>query len=198
MREILPNIYQWSWFSEERKLDFNGHLLILGKERVIIDPPPLSEEAQKKISDEGWISYILLTNRDHTRQSERYRELFKTKVLIHEQDAPLIEFQADETFKDGELLPGGLKVVHIPHGKSPGESALYLNQGKGVMLLGDALIGNPPGAFKLLPPEKYADINKAKEGIKVLLAYDYDAVLVGDGTSILTEGKRAIERFLKV
>ena len=42
-----------------------------------------------------------------------------------------------------------------------------------------------------------AVLKKAKEGIKVLLGLSFDAVLVGDGVSILTQGKQAIQDFLK-
>ena len=99
-----------------------------------------------------------------------------------------------KTFKDGELLPGGIWVIHLQDQKSPGESALFLQQGKGVLIVGDALIGKPPGALSLLPPEKYADAAKAKAGLRRLLKYQFDAVLVGDGTSILTGAKAAVEQ----
>jgi len=36
----------------------------------------------------------------------------------------------------------------------------------------------------------------AKESIRVLLDFDYDTVLVGDGESVLEDGKGAISRFL--
>jgi len=47
-----------------------------------------------------------------------------------------------------------------------------------------------------LPPEKYADAGKAKEGLRRLLKYNFDAILVGDGTSILTGAKQVVERTL--
>ena len=37
----------------------------------------------------------------------------------------------------------------------------------------------------------------AKESVKVLLEYDFDTVLVGDGVSILRGGKEAVERFVQ-
>ena len=52
-------------------------------------------------------------------------------------------------------------------------------------IVGDALIGKPPGAVSLLPAEKYADITKAREGLRRLLKYNFDSLLVGDGVSDL-------------
>ena len=41
MKQILPRIWQWSWFSEEKQLDFNGHLLAIGEHKILVDPPPM-------------------------------------------------------------------------------------------------------------------------------------------------------------
>ncbi|HUK56269.1 MAG TPA: hypothetical protein VLY20_06385 [Nitrospiria bacterium] len=197
MKEILPGIYQWSWFSQEKGYDFNGHLIISGAERVMIDPPPLSAEVGTWLKTQEPITCIVLTNRDHVREAEAFRKQFKTIVLAPEADAPLMEIKIDRTFKDGDLLPGGVKAVHIPDGKSPGESALFLDRGKGVLILGDALIGKPSGKLNLMPPEKYKDPAEARDGIRVLLKYRFDSVLVGDGVPVLTGGKRAVEEFLR-
>ena len=197
MKEILPGIFQWSWFSQEKGLDFNGHLIVEKGERVIIDPPPMNPEDQSQIERKRPIGTILITNRDHIREAEVCRKFFRAKVLVPEGDAPEIHIQADGTYKHGESLPCRLKAIHIPDAKSPGECAFLLSRGKGVLILGDALIGKPPGRLSLLPPDKFADHKKAREGIKGLLASSFDAVLVGDGVSILTQGKQAVQDLLR-
>ena len=107
-----------------------------------------------------------------------------------------MDLKPTRTFKDGELLPGGIWVIHLKDQKSPGESALFIQQGKGILIVGDALIGKPAGSLRMLPAEKYADAAKAKEGLRRLLKYHFDAILVGDGTSILTGAKQAVEQTL--
>ena len=111
-------------------------------------------------------------------------------------DASQIELKPTKTFKDGELLPGGIWVINLQDQKSPGESALFIQQGKGILIVGDALIGKPSGSLSLLPVEKYADAGKAKESLRRLLKYNFDAILVGDGTSILTGAKQVVEQAL--
>jgi hypothetical protein len=59
------------------------------------------------------------------------------------------------------------------------------------------LVGAPAGSLRLLPAEKYQDVPKAKEGLRRLLKYGFDAILVGDGTSIMTDAKSAVERALQ-
>jgi len=108
-----------------------------------------------------------------------------------------METPVDKTYKDGELLPGGLWVIHLKDMKSPGESALFLDMGKGYLIVGDALIGRQAGQLNLLPAEKFADVNKAKASLTRLLKYNFDAILVGDGTSILAGAKEAVRRAIE-
>ena len=64
------------------------------------------------------------------------------------------------------------------------------------MFIGDALIGRVPGELNLLPPEMFTDINLAVKSLKVLSDYDFDDLLLGDGESIIGNGKKALEKFL--
>lgn len=194
MKPLLPGIWQWSWFSEEKQVNFNGLFLTVGEHRILVDPPPLTAEAGTLIRRQGQLDYIIVTNRDHAREAAACQKDFGCQLFVPEADAPQMDVTPSKTFKDGELLPGGIWVIHLQDQKSPGESALFLPQGKGVLIVGDALIGKPPGALSLLPPEKYPDPAKAKAGLRRLLKYQFDAILVGDGTSILTEAKAAVEQ----
>ena len=196
MKQLLPGIWQWSWFSEEKQLNFNGLFLSVGEHKIVIDPPPLTGEASTLIRRQGQLDYIIVTNRDHAREAATCQADFRCQLQVPEADVSQMDLKATKTFKDGELLPGGLWVVHLQNQKSPGESALFLQQGKGIVIVGDALIGKPAGALSLLPSEKYADAGKAKEGLRRLLKYNFDAILVGDGTSILTGAKQAVEKAL--
>ena len=194
MKSLLPGIWQWSWFSEEKQLNFNGLLLTVGEHRILVDPPHLTPEASTMIRRQGQLDYIIVTNRDHAREAAACQAEFRCHLQVPDADAPHMDLKPTKTFKDGELLPGGIWVIHLQDQKSPGESALFLQQGKGVVIVGDALIGKPPGSLSLLPPEKYADLVKAKAGLRRRLKYQFDAILVGDGTSILTWAKAVVEQ----
>ncbi len=197
MKTIAPGIQQWSFFSQDKQLDFNGLLLTVNDHCIIVDPPPMDAADRTAILKGRTVDYILLTNRDHVREAEACRREFKAKVYAPETDAPLMEIPLDKTYKDGELLPGGLWVIHLRDMKSPGESALFLDKGKGYLILGDSLIGRLPGQLTLLPADKFADVSKAKQSLARLLKYNFDAVLVGDGTSILTGAKEAVRRAIE-
>ncbi len=197
MKQLLPGIWQWSWFSEEKQLNFNGLFLTVGEHKIVIDPPPMTADASTLIRRQGALDYIIVTNRDHIREAVTYQAEFRCQLHVPEADATQMEVKPSKTFKDGELLPGGIWAVQLKDQKSPGESALYIQQGKGVLIVGDALIGKPAGALSLLAPEKYGDIGKAKEGLRRLLKYNFDSILVGDGASIIGGAKQALEHALQ-
>lgn len=200
MKQLLPGIWQWSWFSEEKQLDFNGLFLTIGGYTILIDPPPMTAEAKFLIRRNGPVDYIIVTNRDHARESAAYQVEFACQLYVPKPDAPQINLKPTRTYTDGELLPGGIWVVQLNDQKSPGESALFIQQsqgqGKGILIVGDALIGKPTGSVSLLPADKYVDTAKAKEGLRRLLKYEFDSLLVGDGMSILTGGKPTVARLL--
>lgn len=197
MKQVLPGIWQWSRFSEEKQLDFNGLFLMVGEHKILIDPPPMTAEASVFIRRNGPVDYIIVTNRDHAREAATYQAEFRCQLQVPDADAAEMDLQPTKTFKDGELLPGGIWVIHLRGQKSPGESALFLQQGRGVLIVGDALIGMPAGSVSMLPPEKYADVGQAKEGLRRLLKYQFESLLVGDGTSILTGAKQPVEQLLQ-
>lgn len=196
MKQILPGIWQWSWFSDEKQMDFNGLFLTVGEHKILVDPPPMSDEASAIVRRHTPIDYILITNRDHLREASAYQREFNCQLYLPEADAALMETNATKTYKDGELLPGGIWAVHLKDQKSPGESAFFIDRGRGILIVGDSLIGQPPGAVRLLPAEKYVDIEKAKVGLCRLLKYNFDSLLVGDGISIITGAKQQVAQLL--
>ena len=194
MKALLPGIWQWSWFSEEKQVNFNGLFLTVGEHKILVDPPPMTPEASTLIRRHGQLDYIIITNRDHAREAAACQSDFRCHLQVPDADAPQMDLKPSKTFKDGELLPGGIWVIHLQDQKSPGESALFLQQGKGVLIVGDALIGKPAGALSVLAAEKYSDAARAKQALRRLLKYQFDAILVGDGASILTGAKAAVEQ----
>ena len=194
MKALLPGVWSWSVWQADKAVDFNGYYVQTGAGALLIDPPPLSDAEAAQIEAAGPPTQILLTNRDHRRAAPAARERFGAALLAHEADAPLIDVPVDGTFSDGEELLG-LRVVHLPDQKSPGECAFYWPERR-ALFLGDALWGKPAGALTMLPAAKYADVAKARAGLARLGALEVEAVLMGDGTPILESGGQALHAFL--
>src|SRR5262249_5905905 len=124
LREILPGILTWAWFSERNGYDFNGHLVRLPGGNLCIDPVEMPPEVLDALAEEG-IARIVLTNRNHFRASAAVRERTGARVAIHPADAAFAREKgvaADEALAAGQKL--GPIVVLDAHGKSPGEVAL--------------------------------------------------------------------------
>jgi len=201
LKELNPGLFRWSEFSDEKQLNFNGYYLVNREEAVIIDPPDLNDEGLSELKERiaehagSPLKAVLLTNVHHDRASLKFKETFDIPIYVHENDKDLLDFTPDHTFKDAEIFFCGLKVIHLKEQKSPGESAFLLEDQK-KLFVGDALIGKTPGKLNLLPPEKYKDIQKAKEALKVLTSYDFDDLLLGDGEPIQGGAKKLLEAFL--
>ena len=198
INKIMQNIYSWSEFSDEKQMNFNGYLIIGNGESVIIDPPKLESSKLAKLLDQhesSPLQGIFLTNVHHERESNPLKNLYSVPVWVNELDKEGLEAPAENSFKGGETLLCGIEAIQLDDQKSPGETAFYMKQ-QNTMIVGDALLGKVPGKLNMLPPDKYTDQAKAKAGLKKLLDYDFETLLVGDGTSILKNAKETVASFL--
>jgi glyoxylase-like metal-dependent hydrolase (beta-lactamase superfamily II) len=79
-------------------------------------------------------------------------------------------------------------VIEPAAGKSPGEVALHWPERR-LLFIGDAVIGNPPGACGLLREKVMDDPARLRQSVRNLLELDFDTLLFGDGTPILTDAR---------
>jgi glyoxylase-like metal-dependent hydrolase (beta-lactamase superfamily II) len=195
MREILQGIFVWSWLSPPHGYHFNGHLFRLPGLTFCVDPVTAEPSVLEAICA-ARPERTVLTNRNHTRISGLLRERLGTRIAIHPKDAP--HARAQGVSIDEELQPGmhigPLTVVAVP-GKSPGEIALY-DPERRLLLVGDALIGDPPGQVRLLRPQVIDDLQELQSSIRQLLHLDFDTLLCGDGEPILTGARAAVEKLV--
>ena len=192
MREIVSDILTWAWFSEPHGYDFNGHLIRHPGGNICIDPVEPNEGDIDAIAQEG-VAQILLTNRNHSRAANRVRARTGARTLIHPDDADHARNQGTEV--DGALSVGdkvGPFQVVDAAGKSPGEVAL-LWPDRGILIVGDAIIGNPPGQCGLLPERVMDDPVRLRESLRKILDLDFHILLVGDGESILQDAKSRLK-----
>ena len=59
--------------------------------------------------------------------------------------------------------------------------------GRRLLVVGDAVIGNPPGQLSLLGEQVMDDPAKLRASLRKLAALDIDVLLPGDGTPILAD-----------
>jgi len=195
MREVVSGIYTWPWFSEPHGYNFNGHFILYAGGNLCIDPVEPAEEDLNEITRQG-VARILLTNRNHSRAANKIRARTGARTAIHPADAPHARSQSAEL--DAELIIGEkigpLVVVGVP-GKSPGEIALHWPERK-ILIVGDAVVGDPPGRCKLLPEKVVDDPARLRQSVRSLLDLDFDILLTGDGAPILQGAKERLRELV--
>jgi glyoxylase-like metal-dependent hydrolase (beta-lactamase superfamily II) len=183
VREFLPGVLTWAWRSERHGYDWNGALVLHPDGNLCIDPVAPPDDVLDRLDEEG-VAWVVLTNRNHVRAANRVRERTGARVAIHPADAEYARGQG--AVLDAELAVGrGLgpfRVVGAP-GKSPGEIALH-DAERRLLVVGDAVIGNPPGRLSLLPERVMDDPARLRASLRRLLELDFDALWVGDGAPI--------------
>ncbi len=184
MREVCPGIWTWDWFSEPHGYDFHGTLVLHEDGNLCIDPVEPGEDELGELAKEG-VARILITNRNHARAANLVRERTGARVAIHPADAAYArdqDLQIDDELETGQRV-GPFAIVGVP-GKSPGEIALH-DPTRRLLIVGDAVIGNPPGELSLLRERVMDDPALLRRSVRQLLELDFDTVLVGDGVPVL-------------
>lgn len=195
MRELLKDVFTWPWFSEPHGYNFNGYLICHAGGNLCIDPVEPPEETLEEIARRG-VARILLTNRNHSRAANRVRARAGARTAIHPADAPHARSQGaelDDELRLGQKV-GPLVVVGVP-GKSPGEVTLHWPERR-ILIVGDAVVGDPPGRCKLLPEKVIDDPRRLRSSVRELLALDFDTLLPGDGEPILQGAKERLKELV--
>jgi glyoxylase-like metal-dependent hydrolase (beta-lactamase superfamily II) len=188
METIATDIRTWPWFSTPHGYNFNGLLIAHPQGNICIEPVEASAaDLEEIVRDRP--TRVLITNRNHMRAANLLRDRTGARVAIHPADAGYARNQGeviDDELRVGERI-GPLNVIAVP-GKSPGEIALHWPERK-ILIVGDAVIGNPPGRCGLLREQVMDDPARLRESVRGLLTIDFDTLLVGDGVSILSGAK---------
>ncbi len=195
-RIICDDLYCWSVFSEMRQVDFNGHLWVRPEGNILIDPVPMIDSDLKQLDRFGGAAWVIVTNCDHEREAAVVAKRTGAKIVVHQADAEALSVRADRLIVDGEEIVPGLRAIHLPSGKSPGEIALYFPE-KRAILSGDLIVGEPIGSLTLLGDEKLDNPAQAALALRKILALPFDALLVGDGHAILHDARQRLVECLQ-
>jgi glyoxylase-like metal-dependent hydrolase (beta-lactamase superfamily II) len=184
MHEITDGILTWAQRSERHGYDFNGFLICDPRGNICVDPVEPTDGELDELARAG-VAHIVVTNRNHTRSANQVRARTGARTAIHAADAAYAREQGAEIDRDLEVgaSVGPLNVVGAP-GKSPGEVALHW-PARRLLMVGDIVIGNPPGACSVLPDRVMDDPALLRASVLRLLDLEFDTLLVGDGESIL-------------
>jgi glyoxylase-like metal-dependent hydrolase (beta-lactamase superfamily II) len=188
----------------DRPWDLNGYAIQVESGTVLVDPPAPADADWPAFDALPPITTIILTNRDHSRDAGLFQTRYGARIVAGTDEVPqLAPLAVDQPVRDGELIAGALRAIHLP-GKSPGEIGLYFDPAHhplsrdlgGILLLGDAIIGNPPGALGLIPEQKLDDRPQLLRSLEKLLNIEFNVLLLCDGQSVPGGAKAKVAELL--
>lgn len=196
--EILPGIHIWSIYNDDKGLFFNSYCVETKNGLAVIDPvDPGNDKDRNAVLDLGEIKTIIITNRNHVRAAPWLAKATKAAVFMHAKEEPASELAVSDRVVEGDLILDELRVIELP-GKSPGEMALIREEDGGQLFIGDALIGRPAGSLSLLPEAKLDNPLRLKRSVRNLIDEQFDALLLADGASVLSEAALLTHAFLRM
>jgi glyoxylase-like metal-dependent hydrolase (beta-lactamase superfamily II) len=192
VKEIVRDVQTWSVLSDRKGYAFNGYAVSTEDGTVLIDPPDPGVDGWLTVDLLEPFAGVWLTNRNHSRAAAAFRERYGLTVWAHEADADRL---ADRTLAGDTTIAGDIEIVPVP-GKSPGEIAFHLPR-SGALIVGDLVIGVPPGALSTYPGEVIDDRAELLRSAARLLDYDFDALLLCDGQPLPSGGKDKLREFVE-
>jgi hypothetical protein len=201
MDEIAPGLFDWTAFHEGIGAQVHSHYAL--EAATLIDPmvPPEGLEWFERRGAPP--ERIVLTNRHHYRQSDRFVERFGCPVLCHE--AGLHEFAGGDAGVRGfafgdELAPG--VVAREVGALTAEETALHITAGAGALAFADGLVRGRHGELGFVGPGLMGDDPDAvRAGLRAALGrrvaeLEFDTLLFAHGDPLVSGGKQALREFV--
>jgi hypothetical protein len=190
---VTPVVHRWSSFHPQWKIDFSSYAVVTSEGVYFVDPTRPGPTLRNQLAALGAPVGVFLTNANHERDADWFRKEFDIHVIAHEKARPDCDIKLDLLVLDGEKLPGGPRVLHLPGGGA-GESALVVGE---VVLVGDALV-HPKGKDLAILPEQYCeDAKQLTQSLRRLLDLDFQTLAFAHGEPIIGQAKTELTALLK-
>jgi len=189
--EVLAS---WSVYEASIRTDLTSNALLTSEGWWIVDPSAATEELLSQFSSGKPVLGILLTNENHERAAFSLGQRLGYAVHAHEATLGLMEQNSDFFFRDGDLLKGGVRVLHLP-GASAGETAFY-DPFHRIIIVGDALIHLKETGFTVLPDKYCRDPVGAKRSLVRLLDLEFELMAFAHGEPLTRDPKQKLQVLL--
>ena len=187
----------WEAYNAASKVDHHSSALGIDGQLFLVDPIPLRAGLLDELTRAAAPAAILLTNGNHARSAEAYKERFSIPIYAHADAREALGIGLDGEFShtsSAEL--NAFEVIALPGG-APGEAALFVPLDGGIVVVGDALINLEPGGFTVLPDKYCADAKELRRSLARLLEFSFEKMLFAHGTPIIAGARRKLETLLR-
>lgn len=190
-----PDLFTWSAYQEQHRIDFNSFLWVREGGNVLVDPLPLGRDDAKHLAELGGAAFILLTNSSHVRGAREIAAATGARLLAPCAEREAFPVPCERWLAEGEEPFPGLRVHELEGSKTPGELALVLGT---TALFGDLVRAHAADALMFLPEAKLRDARRAVESVRRVRALHpgVQHVLVGDGWCAFRHGGELLDELL--
>ncbi|MEA3189364.1 MAG: hypothetical protein QOD99_3194 [Chthoniobacter sp.] len=195
LQQIRKDLWFWQAYDPAVKTELCSCALKLDAGLVFIDPIRLDAESMSVLETAAPPLAVMVTNGNHARAAQEFREKFSVPILAHADGVSGLELEVDQVLEDGAAVFGELAAVSLP-GFGPGEIALYSARGRGALFLGDALINAGSHGLAPLPSKYCADARVASQSLQKLLQFDFELMTFAHGLPIVTAAKSRVQQLL--
>ena len=208
LQQLYADVYCWSERHGKAEASCNWNSFAIHVEQAdvlaLVDPLPLSPEEFRVLEELVTPTHILLTCNWHLRQSRIFRQRWGCEIYVNELGLEGVEIPIDGTFKHGDRLWDCVEVIHIPHVDWLEETAFLVEQGNGLLIIGDAVcggrtdIGVPDGEVGIYWTryKPLTDFHDVRSSLHQLMEYPFEAMCFGHGSPILSQAKKTLGRFI--
>jgi len=176
---LHPAIRWWSAFDSSVKCDLCSTAYRSLQGWVLIDPIELKKEALEELTAEAPIAAIFLTNENHARAADFYRDRFNVSVWSSEKAKKNIDLKIDGVFSETPHFD--LEVIDIP-GATEGEVCFVAPEG--IVIIGDAVVNLPDCEFSLLPSKYAWNDRMNRESLQKLLDHPLELCIFAHGSPV--------------
>jgi len=189
--EIAPGIHHYR-IQDDRINHGSDALALVDKGKVVlVDPLPLDPAVLARL---GMLEAIVVTAPGHQRSAWHYRRDSKAKVYAPAGMSGTDE-QGDVAYKDGDLLPGGLRAVAVTGPKAP--HFVLHREGHPALLYAADLLMHEPAGIVFLSDKYLADPTAARASARRLTDRRFEIIAFGHGAPITSGGPAALAAALK-
>jgi len=191
-------------------LELEGYILDCGEDLVLVDAgftPQDVDIYQRELRSMGreWadIDVILITHAhgDHIGNLPLIKKKTGAEVMAGSGDVDRIKertaVDVDRRLIHGDVIDvcGGIETIGVP-GHSEGNLSFYLRRHR-TIIAGDSIFGDLEGNL-YAPPEKYCqDAEMAARGMRRLLDYDFDVLLLSHGRNLMSGAKDEVSNLCR-
>jgi Metallo-beta-lactamase superfamily len=203
VQEVLPGVYHWTAVHPRIQIEVSSYWL--DESGVLIDPlVPPAEGLEWFASRAASPQAILLSNRHHYRESDRFVERFGCRVLCN--GLGLHEFthgEPVEGFDVGEELPGGVLACELD-AICPDDTALHI-PARSAVVIADAVVRGGPhgqeGPLGFVPDSLMDEPAATKQRLlaacaRLLAEQRFEHLLLAHGGPVLGDGRERLQELV--